>query len=248
MENNDLVIIVANLSVKYEEIRVLENINFNVKKNEFVGIIGPNGAGKSTLVKALLGMIPYEGQVIINGKVGYVPQLSSFNREFPITVYDFVRLPLMREKNWKENVDSTLEKVGLNGFGKRLVRTLSGGEYQRVALARAIVGKPDIIILDEPESGVDEMGKAKFYDLLYELNEKLGITILMISHDIGMVFEKCSTVMCLNKTLHCHGPTDKIKPEDVKKIFGDFDIWIRSHSHYEIEHSHSHQADDKDVR
>jgi len=248
MENNDLVIIVANLSVKYEEIRVLENINFNVKKKEFVGIIGPNGAGKSTLVKALLGMIPYEGQVIINGKVGYVPQLSSFNREFPITVYDFVRLPLMGEKNWKEKVDFALEKVGLNGFGKRLVRTLSGGEYQRVALARAIVGKPDIIILDEPESGVDEMGKAKFYDLLYELNEKLGITILMISHDIGMVFEKCTTVMCLNKTLHCHGPTNKIKPEDAKKIFGDFDIWIRSHSHYEIEHSHNHHADDKDVR
>jgi len=248
MENSGFAIIVDNLSVKFGEVAVLEGITFKVKEKEFVGIIGPNGAGKSTLIKALLGMIPYEGKAIVNGKVGYVPQLSSFNREFPINVYDFVRLPIAKDKSWKEKVDEVLEKVGLNGFGKRLVGELSGGEYQRVALARAILGSPDIIILDEPESGVDEMGKAKFYNLLYELKDKLGVTILMVSHDIGMVFEKCTTVMCLNKTLHCHGPADDIRPEDVKKIFGEFDIWIRSHSHYEVEHSQRIHRRDEDVR
>jgi zinc transport system ATP-binding protein len=236
--NNEAVVVVKNLSVKFGEIEVLRDINFKVYRKDFVGIIGPNGAGKSTLIRSILGMIPYEGEVILNGKVGYVPQLSSFNREFPISVYDFVRLPVRKEKNWKVIVDETLTKVGLEGFGKRLVGTLSGGQYQRASLARAIVGKPDIVILDEPESGVDEMGKARFYDLLYELNEDLGITILMVSHDIGMVFEKCKTVMCLNKTLHCHGPTREIKPDDVKKLFGEFDIWIRAHSHYEVEHVH----------
>ncbi|AMW32853.1 metal ABC transporter ATP-binding protein [Fervidobacterium islandicum] len=243
--NLESVITVRNLSVRYGQIEVLRNVSFKVFKKDFVGIIGPNGAGKSTLIKALLGMIPYEGEIVLNGKVGYVPQLSSFNREFPISVYDFVRVSIRKEKNWRKLVDEALTKVGLECFGERLVGTLSGGQYQRVSLARAIVSKPDIVILDEPESGVDEMGKARFYDLLYEMNEKWGITILMVSHDIGMVFEKCKTVMCLNKTLHCHGPTREIRPEDVKKLFGEFDIWIRAHSHYEIEHTHENSNSHK---
>ncbi|ABS60712.1 MULTISPECIES: metal ABC transporter ATP-binding protein [Fervidobacterium] len=227
---------VEKLEVKFGDIEILKNVSFKVKKGDFVGIIGPNGAGKSTLIKALIGLIPYKGRVVINGKVGYVPQLASFNREFPISVYDFVRVPIRKSENWKSEVDKVLERVGLKGYGKKLVGVLSGGEYQRAALARALVAKPDILILDEPESGVDEMGKARFYELLSELISEQNITILMVSHDIGMIFEKCTNVMCLNKTLHCHGPTTEIDITEVKKIFGEFDLWIRSDNHFEKEH------------
>ncbi|MEN3042720.1 MAG: metal ABC transporter ATP-binding protein [Fervidobacterium sp.] len=227
---------VKNLSVKLGEANVLNNVSFEVKKGEFTGIIGPNGAGKTTLIKALLKQIPFTGEVKINGKVGYVPQLSTFNREFPLSVYEFVKLPIMKEKNWRQQVDILLQKVGLEGFGEKLVGKLSGGEYQRISLARALINKPDVLILDEPESGIDEMGKARFYNLLNELRVEKDITILMVSHDIGMIFEKCTNIMCLNKTLHCHGPTKEIEPSQVKKIFGEFDIWIRSENHFEIEH------------
>ncbi|MGB9614524.1 MAG: metal ABC transporter ATP-binding protein [Fervidobacterium sp.] len=232
----EIVIDVKNLNVKFGDVHILKNVSFKVKKGEFIGIIGPNGAGKTTLIKALLGFIPYDGSIYFYGKVGYVPQLSSFNREFPISVYDFVRLPIRNKKDWKKEVAELLEKIGLPGFGNKLISTLSGGEYQRVSLARALVMQPDILILDEPESGVDDMGKARFYELLNEVREQKNITILMVSHDIGMIFEKCTSVMCLNKTLHCHGPTSEVDIAQVKRLFGEFDIWIRSDYHFEREH------------
>ena len=234
--SKEKVIAVKDLSVTFGEVEVLRDISFEISKGSFTGIVGPNGAGKSTLIKAILGFIDYGGMVVLNGTVGYVPQLSSFNREFPMNVYDFVRLPIRKEKDWKKKVDVILSEVGLEGFGTKLVGKLSGGEFQRAALARALVSKPDILILDEPEAGVDQMGKARFYDLLNSVKEEENITILMVSHDIGLIFEKCDNVMCLNKTLHCHGPTESMSIEDIKKTFGEFDIWIRSDDHYEAEH------------
>lgn len=232
----EVVLNVEGLTVKLGEVDVLKDISFSVTKGEFVGIIGPNGAGKSTLIRAILGRVPYSGHVEIYGSVGYVPQLPTFNREFPLTVYEFVKLPVRKENKWKEKVEKALESVGMKGFGHKLVGQLSGGQFQRIALARAIVSQPDILLLDEPESGIDEMGKAKFYELIDELREMRGVTIVMVSHDIGLIFKKCTTIMCLNKTLHCHGPSKEISPLEVKKLFGEFDIWIRSDDHFEIEH------------
>jgi len=234
--SSEKVIVVKDLSVKFGDVEVLKDVSFEIPKGSFTGIIGPNGAGKSTLLKAILGFIDYEGMIVLNGTVGYVPQLSSFNREFPMNVYDFVRLPIRKEENWKEKVDELLKEVGLERFGQKLVGTLSGGEFQRASLARALISKPDILILDEPEAGIDEMGKAKFYELLSKLKEEDHITILMVSHDIGLIFEKCDNVMCLNKAIHCHRPTEAMKIEDLKRTFGEFDIWIRSDDHYEVEH------------
>jgi len=232
----EVVLKVEDLTVKLGEVDVLKDISFSVTKGEFVGIIGPNGAGKSTLIRAILGRVPYSGLVEIYGSVGYVPQLPTFNREFPLTVYEFVKLPVRKEHKWKEKVEKALESVGMKGFGHKLVGQLSDGQFQRIALARAIVSQPDILLLDEPESGIDEMGKAKFYELIDELRETRGVTIVMVSHDIGLIFKKCTTIMCLNKTLHCHGPSKEISPLEVKKLFGEFDIWIRSDDHFEIEH------------
>lgn len=231
-----------NLSVRLGEVEVLKNVSFSVKCGEFVGIIGPNGAGKSTLVKTLIGEISeFEGNVQVKGKIGYLPQHPTVNREVPVDVRTYIAMPLYAKKrrlepsDWSK-VESILEKVGLSAVEERLISALSGGELQRASLARALIAEPDLLILDEPEAGVDQMGRARFYDLLDDLRKERNLTVLMVSHDIGLVFERCTTVMCLNKTLHCHGPTEKISPEEIKSFFADFDLWIRGRSHYEKEH------------
>lgn len=239
MMTNDIAVMVKDLNYLIGEKYILKNINFSIKKGEFVGIVGPNGAGKSTLIKILIGEIDnYVGEVMIEGKIGYLPQVQTFNREVPINAYQFVKMGSYRNKKNVKLIEKLIEEVGLSGKEKQLIGTMSGGEIQRLSLARALVSEPDILILDEPEAGVDQMGKARFYELLEEFQKRLNLTIIMVSHDIGMVFEKCTTVMCLNKTLHCHGPTEKIKPDELKLLFPDFDLWIRSKNHYEKEHEH----------
>ena len=236
---NDIVISVKDLNYYINDKPILKNINFEIKRGEFVGIVGPNGAGKSTLIKILIGKIQnYTGKVKINGRIGYLPQHQTFNREVPINAYQFVRMGTYKNKKNVHMIKKIIKDVGLEGKENQLVGTMSGGELQRLSLARALVLEPDILILDEPEAGVDQMGKARFYELLEEFQKKLNLAILMVSHDIGMVFEKCTTIMCLNKTLHCHGPTEKIQPSDLKLLFPDFDLWIRSKNHYEREHGH----------
>lgn len=233
---------VENLSVKFGEYYALKDVSFEIKAGDFVGIIGPNGAGKTTLLKVIIGEIrDYNGKVEVYGKIGYQPQLSTVNREFPMDVLTYISLPLYVKnrrfsKIEKERALKMLKKVGLEDKANDLVGNLSGGELQRASLARALLSDADILLLDEPDSGVDEMGKSTFYELLYDFKKEGNLTIVMVSHDIGLVFKECSTIMCLNKTLHCHGPTEKISPDKLKEMFGQFDVWIRGDKHYEIEH------------
>ncbi|ABR30301.1 metal ABC transporter ATP-binding protein [Thermosipho melanesiensis] len=234
-----VVISVSNLSYKINEKWILKNITFEVKRGDFVGIVGPNGAGKSTLIKILVGEIKnFEGHVKLYGKIGYIPQFQTINREVPINSLQFIKMGAYKRKVKESYIKKLLNDVGLAGKEKQLIGTMSGGELQRLSLARALLYEPDILILDEPEAGVDQMGKARFYDLLYEFQKKLNLTILMVSHDIGMIFEKCNTIMCLNKTLHCHGPSKDVRPEEINTLFPDFDIWLRSKNHYERKHKH----------
>lgn len=233
---------VENLCVKFGEYQALKGVSFEVKAGDFVGIIGPNGAGKTTLLKVIIGEIrDYIGRVEVYGSMGYQPQLNTVNREFPMDLLTYVSLPLYVKsrkisKNEKEKALKMLERVGLKSRANALVGNLSGGELQRASLARALLADADILLLDEPDSGVDEMGKNTFYELLYNVKKERDLTIVMVSHDIGLVFKECTTIMCLNKTLHCHAPTEKISPDKLKEMFGQFDLWIRADKHYEVEH------------
>ncbi len=235
---------VRDLSVKFGDYYALKNVSFDIKEGDFVGIIGPNGAGKTTLLKVITGELKdYTGTVENYGKIGYQPQLNSVNREFPVDVLNYVLLPVYAKnrkitKSDKQEALNILKKVGLEQKSNFLVGKLSGGELQRASLARALLSKADILILDEPDSGVDEMGKDTFYDILSEVRKERNLTIVVVSHDIGLVFEECKTVLCLNTTIHCHGPTAEISPDKLKDIFGKFDVWIRSDHHYEVEHFH----------
>ncbi|KLO23425.1 metal ABC transporter ATP-binding protein [Marinitoga sp. 1197] len=220
---------VKNLNYSVDNSDILKFINFDIYKNDFVGIIGPNGAGKSTLIKILIGEIEnYTGEIKINGKIGYVPQKDEIDREFPIRAFEVVLMGLYNEvglfkrfkKEHYKKAKEIMKMLDIEYIYNRPVGKLSGGEYQRLILARALIGNPEILILDEPEAGVDSKSQSKIYNILEDLNKK-GMTIILISHDISMVVKKANTIMCLNKTLHCHKNSVEMTAEDLKKIYSE---------------------------
>ncbi|KAF2956899.1 ABC transporter ATP-binding protein [Marinitoga sp. 38H-ov] len=223
------IISVENINYKVENNEILKYITFDIYENDFVGIIGPNGAGKSTLIKILIGEIDgYTGKIKINGKIGYVPQKDEFDKSFPIKAYEVILMGMYNEiglfKNFKkkhyEKVKEIMKKLDIEYLYDRKVGDLSGGEYQRLSLARALVSDPDILILDEPEAGVDSKAQSKIYKVLEKLN-KSGMTIILVSHDISMIVKKVNTIMCLNKTLHCHKNVVDMNSDDLKKIYSE---------------------------
>jgi zinc transport system ATP-binding protein len=225
---------------------ILNDITFSLRHGEFAGIIGPNGAGKSTLLQVIVGEIQrYTGTVRFYGKIGYVPQRRDFQRDFPIKAREVVAMGLYRRrglsrffsrKDWEE-CRRLLERVGIGELSEESVAFFSGGEYQRLLLARAIAYNPDILILDEPEAGVDEMGKASFYELLSQWRKERQRSVLLVSHDIGLVLNACDTIMCLNKSLHCHKDSSMVSSEDLRSVYTeDYDILIKGKQHFEKEH------------
>ncbi len=225
----------------YQQHTVLEDIDFSVHEGEFVGIIGPNGSGKSTLLKLMLGLLqPQKGQVSLSGQTvvvgkntaefGYMPQkITQLETRFPITVEEVVQLGLVHShaflpfisKKDHQAVEKALKTVDLLPYSKRLITQLSGGQQQRVFIAKALAAQPKLLILDEPTVGVDAESQEEFYTLLTKLNTELGITIILVSHDIDVVMSEVKTVLCLNKTLIYHGSSSKfLEGNYLEKLYG----------------------------
>lgn len=226
-EKKDKVIVVNGLCAKYpsSEKYALENISFEIEKGSITVVIGPNGSGKSTLLQAIMGLIPYTGRVEMErqpGVIGYVPQRFALDRSLPVSVDDFLRIPLtvlgyggLSRKKW---MASTLEHLQIEKLQNKLLSELSGGQFQRVLLARSLVHRPQILILDEPESGVDPHSEETFYDLLKHINKKHDVTILIASHELSMVSKYANNVICLNHKVVCvgdakHSISDKVLDE-----------------------------------
>ena len=230
------IIEIKKLSVQIDNNKILDDISFDVAKKEIVAIIGPNGSGKTTLFKAILGLIPYSGKIKILGKpvseklnqIGYVPQKFSFDRTFPITVEEF--LYLTPEKVRKELIFAVLKELEITKFKDQLIGTLSGGQLQRVLIAKAIMKSPQILLFDEPTSGVDIEGIKDFYSIIKHLNEIHNATILMISHEISMVYKFAHKIICLNKNLVCQGKPDVLTQDMLKKLYGE-SVELREHQH-----------------
>jgi ABC-type Mn2+/Zn2+ transport system ATPase subunit len=232
---------VENLCVKADNRHLIENITFSVEEGRIIAIIGPNGAGKTTLIRAILGLIPYSPgsvlffghsmkQVNSHGRVGYVPQKLEFDRTFPLTVSELLgftvppiySFPFIRRKGEKRHIGELLEIVGVNELADRSIGSLSGGELQRVMIAKAIVNDPKILFLDEPASGVDIEGQERFYDLIKRLNKEKGLTVILISHDLNVVYRFADSVLCMNRRLICTGrPAETLTDEVIKTVYGE---------------------------
>ncbi len=194
---------------------VLSNISLSVQKGEYIGLIGPNGAGKSTLLQIILGNIPPTTGVVIRKKnisFGYVPQDYFLHTNFSISVEEVIGMAstslfLWKTKHEKKRCTEVLQMVGLDKeFGKRNFQDLSGGQKQRVIIARSLFNTPDVLLFDEPLSGVDFATKIQIYELLADLNTQYSTTIIFVSHEIESVISKCNKIFCINKTMHngCH--------------------------------------------
>ncbi len=236
-----VIIDVHDLSFRYGSVPVLENVSFAVNEGEYLGVIGPNGGGKTTLVKILLGLLrPTSGTVKVFGhdvrlfreayRIGYVPQrITQTEVQFPATVREVVasgrtgHVGLFRRFRHEDHdaVDRAMRTTDVHQYRGRLFGTLSGGERQKVLIARALAGDPRILILDEPTVGVDIGAQGKFYAFLADLNERHGITILFVTHDIDVIAREARSVLCLNHGLVCHGsPREFIKEEYMERLYG----------------------------
>ncbi len=227
------------LSVRFGGRTVLSGIDLEVQPGEVVTLVGPNGAGKSTLVRALLGLVAPSGGRIERKKgitVGYLPQRLRIDPTLPMTVRRFLRL-------WGRADDATLtallEEVGVPDLIDQPVQSLSGGETQRVLIARALMREPDLLVLDEPNQGVDVGGQAAMFKLIDRLRRRRGCGVLLISHDLHLVMAETDRVVCLNGHVCCEGhPEDVSRHPEYLALFGpaaDGALAVYQHHH---DHSH----------
>jgi zinc transport system ATP-binding protein len=216
---------VKDISFSYGHVKVLQDVTFPINRGDFLAIIGPNGSGKTTLIKIILRLLkPSKGKVWILGKpaeqfddwrkIGYVPQKAThIDPFFPASAREVVameflaskKFPRLTKREEKLYIEKALKQVGMEDFKNWRIGNLSGGQQQRVFIARAIVNEPHILFLDEPTTGVDSDTQERFYDMLDSLNKKEGITIVLVTHDTGIVNKHVTQVACLNQQLVYHG-------------------------------------------
>jgi zinc transport system ATP-binding protein len=211
------VVNIDNVSYGFNSALVLENISFTVDKGDFVGIIGPNGAGKTTLFRSMLGLLEdYQGRITFFGedirknrnilqKIGYIPQKNSIDQGFPATVEEIVSLGITSRRPSKNKTNYAIETVGLFDQKTKRIGELSGGQQQRVLIAKALANEPELLILDEPVTGIDQETQNKFYVLLKKLNEENKITIIWASHDLDAVKKLANKIACVNRRIFFHG-------------------------------------------
>lgn len=254
INNSHPILKVENLTVYQHNYCAVRDVSFELSPGTNTAIVGPNGAGKSTLVQAILNLIPHStGKVEIFDRplerlghlrhlLGYVPQNFIFDRSFPLSVSELVGLGWVKkgkspfwwnaEKSEKKAaIAQALRRVGVYHLRNQAIGTLSGGELKRVLLAYCLVIPRKLLVLDEAFAGVDMQGAADFYNLLHELQQEEGWTVLQVSHDIDMVSRHCDRVICLNQTLVCTGtPEVALSPENLLATYGP------SFSRYQHQH------------
>lgn len=239
---NEAVLSIENVNFTYEGLPVLEDVTFQLHKGDFLGLVGPNGSGKTTLLKIILGLLrPVSGRVMLFGcdcagsqtrhkhRVGYVAQkAASFQTGFPATAAEVVASGLVGRSGFlgrfsaadRTAVEGALGMVGMGGMGHALIGKLSGGQQQRVFIARALVSNPELLILDEPTVGVDQGAQEQFYALIRRLRAEMGLTVLLVSHDIGVITAEVTHLACLNRKVFFHGAPADFDPHRLSELYG----------------------------
>ncbi len=215
---------VEDLSVRFGATLVLDRLSFEVPRATSLAIIGPNGSGKTVLFKALIGALPSEGRIrwAPETRLGYVPQKLDIERDLPLTGDDLLRAKARVARASDEEAVRALAVVGLSArLSAMPIGALSGGQFQRLLVAAALVGSPTVLLLDEPTAGVDEQGQQTLNELIDRLRQERGMTTLLISHDLSVVYRYAGRVLCLARKRGCFGvPTAVLTPERLQEIYG----------------------------
>ncbi len=241
-----------NVSVDYDGYRALDNVNLEIYDNDFIGVIGPNGGGKTTLVQTIIGSLQHSGEVRLapelyhNGErlIGYMPQISTFDRTFPISVREVALSGLQSSHGFlsrytradKQKANNLLEMAGIAEYANKPIGEISGGQMQRAMLCRAIISSPKLLILDEPTTYVDNKFEKELYTLLHDLSHQMAI--VMVSHDLGTITSVVRSIVCVNRHVHRHD-SNIITEEQLLNY--DCPLQIISHGnipHTILEHHH----------
>ena len=249
---------IRNLSVRAGGTEILSGVDADIRCGEITALVGPNGAGKTTLLLAILGLVPYTGEVRFcraeehgrgTPRIGYVPQRLEFDRNTPMTVLDFFSLTSQRfpvilghSRPSRQAAQESLSRGGAAHLVSRQLGKLSGGELQRVLLALALRDNPDILLLDEPVSGVDIAGEELFCEFLAQIHRESRFGLLWVSHDLSVATSHADRVICLNRSVVCQGATtETLTPENLARMYGR-GARLFSHGHAEG-HGHLHAGE-----
>jgi zinc transport system ATP-binding protein len=232
---------IEGLSVRYGARTVLSDVSLRVEPGEIVTIVGPNGSGKTSLLRVIIGAVkPVKGRVMHgNGvKIGYVPQRLQIDATLPITVSRFLKLP---GGVATADINQSLTQAGVPDLAKAQLSKLSGGQLQRVLLARALIGKPDLLLLDEATQGLDQRGSASFYQQIETVRQNTGCAVLMISHELHVVMSAADRVICLNGHICCEGtPVVVASAPEYRALFGAGTGGALALYRHEHNHDHDH--------
>ncbi len=243
---------VRNLRVTLAGRPILQGVNMKVPRGQLVALIGPNGSGKTTLLRALLGLQrPTSGEIRLFEetdlaaalpRIGYVPQRLDLERSFVLSVREFLALRLEKARHWfwqthktsDQIMESSLAEIGIEAFLDRPLAHLSGGQLQRVLIAFSLLRNPELLLLDEPTAGVDTPGEQTFYDLIANIQQRRKLTVVLVSHDLSMVFRHASWVYALNGVICCEGhPEHVMNAESLKEAYG---IHVSPYHHHHPHH------------
>jgi ABC-type Mn2+/Zn2+ transport system ATPase subunit len=224
---------VSALTVWFETLErpAVEDVSFALEEGQIAILIGPNGSGKSTVLRAILGLVPFQGDIRVFGRpvqaayrtIGYVPQRLTFDQTLPLTTREAIRMPLgpARDPATEATVRHFVEVLEIGPFLDKPLGSLSGGQLKRALIARAMVTSPRLLLLDEPEAGVDVGGERTLYELLDQLVTHHALTALICSHELNLVYRYAHQVLCLNRRLQCAGPPSEVlTAEALAQLYG----------------------------
>lgn len=218
------ILTVQNLRVVLDHQAVIDDLSFEVRQGESLAVIGPNGAGKTVLLKALLNLLPHQGQIHWNpeARLGYVPQKVAADRQLPVRLRDLLASKAAVQHLPESDIGMVAAEVGLSPqVFNTSVGHLSGGQFQKALIAFALLGRPNVLLFDEPTASLDELAEEHTYDLLHDLQQKKGMAVILVSHDLSIVYRYANQVLCLSRGKVCLGPPKELlTPAMLEELYG----------------------------
>lgn len=215
---------VRNLSVQFGSREILRNLSFQIQAGDCLAVIGPNGAGKTVLLRSLLNLISHEGEIrwADSARLGYVPQRVAEDRHLPVEVSELLRAKARVQKVPLTEIAEVTAELGLTReVLKSSIGVLSGGQWQKVLIALSLLGGPNVLLFDEPTASLDELSEERIYELVHSLQQARGLTVVLVSHDLSIVYRYATQVLCLSKGNPCMGPPREIlTPERLEELYG----------------------------